>query len=106
MSAVPKSTFNAILNDVRARHDRQVEDLALAIREGAVDRLRVLSPASQSSMIDAVCAETFVSTIKEQVVKDGYVETLRYLNEQSVSFDYHRYGNLGDRANEARAEPQ
>lgn len=25
MSAVPKSTFNAILNDVRARHDRQVD---------------------------------------------------------------------------------
>ena len=25
MSAVPKPTFNAVLNDVRARHDRQVD---------------------------------------------------------------------------------
>lgn len=73
------------------------EDLAHAIRDGAVDRLRLLSPASHSGIIDGVCAEAFVSVIREPVVHDGYVETLRYLNEQSLSFDYHRYGNLGRR---------
>jgi RHH-type proline utilization regulon transcriptional repressor/proline dehydrogenase/delta 1-pyrroline-5-carboxylate dehydrogenase len=30
---------------------------------------------------------------------------LWYVREQSVSFDYHRYGNLGVRSGEARAEP-
>ena len=30
-------------------------------------------------------------------------ELLWYLREQSISFDYHRYGTLGDRATEERA---
>jgi RHH-type proline utilization regulon transcriptional repressor/proline dehydrogenase/delta 1-pyrroline-5-carboxylate dehydrogenase len=29
---------------------------------------------------------------------------LWYLREQSISVDYHRYGNLGNRADEPRAE--
>jgi RHH-type proline utilization regulon transcriptional repressor/proline dehydrogenase/delta 1-pyrroline-5-carboxylate dehydrogenase len=29
---------------------------------------------------------------------------LWYLREQSISVDYHRYGNLGNRADESRAE--
>ena len=32
-------------------------------------------------------------------------ELLWYLHEQSISIDYHRYGNLGIRADEPRAEP-
>ncbi|MDB6004783.1 MAG: Proline dehydrogenase, partial [Prosthecobacter sp.] len=31
------------------------------------------------------------------------VELLWYVQEQSVSFDYHRYGNLGTRTGEDRA---
>jgi RHH-type proline utilization regulon transcriptional repressor/proline dehydrogenase/delta 1-pyrroline-5-carboxylate dehydrogenase len=36
------------------------------------------------------------------VVSAGRVELLWYLREQSVSHDYHRYGNLGRRAGERR----
>ncbi|MFM7107795.1 MAG: proline dehydrogenase family protein [Planctomycetaceae bacterium] len=36
------------------------------------------------------------------VVSAGRVELLWYLREQSISTDYHRYGNLGRRAGEAR----
>ena len=36
------------------------------------------------------------------VVSQGRVELLWYLREQSVSHDYHRYGNLGRRAGERR----
>jgi RHH-type proline utilization regulon transcriptional repressor/proline dehydrogenase/delta 1-pyrroline-5-carboxylate dehydrogenase len=39
------------------------------------------------------------------VLAEGRIELLWYLREQSVSFDYHRYGNLGPRSGEARAEP-
>ena len=28
---------------------------------------------------------------------EGPIEMLRYLREQSLSADYHRYGNLGER---------
>ena len=36
------------------------------------------------------------------VVAEGKVELLWYLREQSISYDYHRYGNLGTRAMEPR----
>ncbi|MBA4020238.1 MAG: proline dehydrogenase [Pirellula sp.] len=36
------------------------------------------------------------------VVGEGRVELLWYLREQSISYDYHRYGNLGPRAGEPR----
>ena len=36
------------------------------------------------------------------VVAEGRIELLWYLREQSISDDYHRYGNLGDRRNEVR----
>ncbi|MGC3972309.1 MAG: aldehyde dehydrogenase family protein [Pirellulales bacterium] len=36
------------------------------------------------------------------VVGEGRVELLWYVREQSISYDYHRYGNLGVRADEPR----
>jgi RHH-type proline utilization regulon transcriptional repressor/proline dehydrogenase/delta 1-pyrroline-5-carboxylate dehydrogenase len=36
------------------------------------------------------------------VVSEGRIELLWYVREQSVSHDYHRYGNLGVRASETR----
>jgi RHH-type proline utilization regulon transcriptional repressor/proline dehydrogenase/delta 1-pyrroline-5-carboxylate dehydrogenase len=36
------------------------------------------------------------------VVAAGRIELLWYLREQSISHDYHRYGNLGRRAGEPR----
>lgn len=41
----------------------------------------------------------------EPVCAVGRVELLWYVQEQSISFDYHRYGNLGKRAGENRALP-
>jgi RHH-type proline utilization regulon transcriptional repressor/proline dehydrogenase/delta 1-pyrroline-5-carboxylate dehydrogenase len=38
------------------------------------------------------------------VSAEGRLELLWYLREQSISTDYHRYGNLGMRADEPRAE--
>ncbi len=74
------------------------EELATAIRTGYVDRLRVLSHERRNDVVDTACSDAFVSVIDDRVLPDGYVETLRYLNEQSLSFDYHRYGNPGRRA--------
>ncbi|QDT60822.1 Bifunctional protein PutA [Stieleria bergensis] len=80
------------------------EQLAERIAEGDVDRLRALSPltrADQQAILTA-CAEQFVTVIIEPVLAAGRIECLRYLDEQSVSVDYHRYGNLGRRAGESR----
>jgi len=38
--------------------------------------------------------------------REGRIELLWYLEEQSISDNYHRYGNLGDRINEQRVAVQ
>ena len=39
------------------------------------------------------------------VLNEGRLELLWYTEEQSLSNDFHRYGNLGARANEKRNGP-
>ena len=80
------------------------EQLASRIRDGHVNRLRFLHRPKITSPIEIACAEQFVTTIDEPVLLEGRIECLRYLDEQSISFDYHRYGNLGRRADEQRRE--
>jgi len=48
-------------------------------------------------------AEAGGCVISAPVSGEGRLELLWYLSEQSVSTDYHRYGNLGRRALEKRA---
>ena len=80
------------------------QELATRIREGHVNRLRLLQRSEVSSAVQEACAGQFVTTIDEPVLLEGRIECLRYLDEQSISYDYHRYGNLGRRAEENRRE--
>ncbi len=78
-------------------------ELAEVIDGGGVDRLRYLSDEPEVPFeIRLVCNERFVPLICKAVVQNGYIEPLWFLQEQSISFDYHRYGNLGRRATEER----
>ncbi|MCM2373088.1 proline dehydrogenase family protein [Aporhodopirellula aestuarii] len=70
--------------------------LAKRIRNSKVSRLRSVNRLRRGPVRDA-CAEMFVSIIDEPVLRDARIECLRYINEQSISYDYHRYGNLGRR---------
>lgn len=58
---------------------------------------------SQSGAIPLTLTGFFIADAPVQV--QGRVELLWYLREQTVSHSYHRYGNLGARAREPRAEP-
>jgi RHH-type proline utilization regulon transcriptional repressor/proline dehydrogenase/delta 1-pyrroline-5-carboxylate dehydrogenase len=78
------------------------QELSERIRRGAIDRLRLLRRLDQDSPIAVAATDSFVTIISEPVIDDARVEILRYLNEQSISYDYHRYGNLGRRADEER----
>ena len=46
--------------------------------------------------------ETGIYVARTSVLSHARIELLWYLREQSISEDYHRYGNLGTRANESR----
>jgi RHH-type transcriptional regulator, proline utilization regulon repressor / proline dehydrogenase / delta 1-pyrroline-5-carboxylate dehydrogenase len=63
------------------------------IKQGRLSRLRCFSPLPFE--LAAACGEAFVTVVCQSIVSDGRIECLRYLNEQSISYDYHRYGNLG-----------
>ncbi|MFG0263479.1 MAG: proline dehydrogenase, partial [Novipirellula sp. JB048] len=78
-------------------------DLVKRIAAGDVGRLRLLG-SEAAGEVDLACAAHFVTVVREPVLVEGAVECLRYLDEQSISHDYHRYGNPGRRAGEKRAE--
>jgi RHH-type proline utilization regulon transcriptional repressor/proline dehydrogenase/delta 1-pyrroline-5-carboxylate dehydrogenase len=78
-------------------------DLADAIRAGGIERLRCAAPDRVAPLLRAAAATNGTCICDAPVLAEGRVELLWYVREQSVSFDYHRYGNLGARASEDRA---
>ncbi|HYV27701.1 MAG TPA: bifunctional proline dehydrogenase/L-glutamate gamma-semialdehyde dehydrogenase, partial [Candidatus Eisenbacteria bacterium] len=80
------------------------DELAEIIRTRQTDRIRYARPERVPPLIRSTVAETGLSVADAPVLMEGRVELLWYVQEQSISFDYHRYGNLGARAGEERAE--
>ena len=70
------------------------------VRQGKMDRVRLVERASKS--LHFAAAESGVLIIDDAVLANGRLELLHYLQESSVSIDYHRYGNLGLREGELR----
>lgn len=85
-------------------------DEALIARIGgmpahATERIRFASPTAVPTVIRQAAGKRGVYLADEKVLIEGRIELLWYLREQSISYDYHRYGNLGLRAGESRHEP-
>ena len=85
--------------------DEQLATHLRALPAHSAERIRYAAPDRVPAAIRAVAAETGIYLADEPVLAAGRVELLWYLREQSVCFDYHRYGNLGARAGEPRKEP-
>jgi RHH-type proline utilization regulon transcriptional repressor/proline dehydrogenase/delta 1-pyrroline-5-carboxylate dehydrogenase len=77
-------------------------DLATAIRHGEVERIRYASPHAVPLEVRRMANEMLVYIADDPVCELGPVELLWYVREQSLSVDYHRYGNLGFRSEELR----
>jgi RHH-type proline utilization regulon transcriptional repressor/proline dehydrogenase/delta 1-pyrroline-5-carboxylate dehydrogenase len=76
-----------------------------AIRAGRVARMRYASPNRVQLIVREAAAEALQYVADTPVSLHGRVELLWYVREQSISHVYHRYGNLGIRAEEVRCEP-
>ena len=78
--------------------------LAAKIRGGQTERVRFSTP--DRVPLEVLCAgnEAGRCVVSMPVSGEGRLEMLWYVREQSISTDYHRYGNLGLRANEQRSE--
>lgn len=80
------------------------DELAAVIRDGMTDRVRYAARDRAPEVVLRAIGETGVYIARAPVLAEGRVELLWYLREQSISFDYHRYGTLGDRALEERTD--
>ena len=78
--------------------------LAEAIAAGQVDRVRYAAPDRASLEVLQAGNAANGCVVSVPVSAEGRLELLWYVREQSISTDYHRYGNLGIRADEPRAE--
>lgn len=79
------------------------EALAAAIDQHETDRVRYAGAHRVPEIVRRAAAGAQVYVADAPVLAEGRVELLWYVQEQSVSHDYHRYGNLGARAGEQRA---
>jgi len=75
--------------------------LAEVIRSHDTDRVRYAGENVPSEVLAAV-GDTGIYVARTPVLEEGRIELLWYLREQSISHDYHRYGNLGGRFDESR----
>ncbi|KIC74318.1 bifunctional proline dehydrogenase/L-glutamate gamma-semialdehyde dehydrogenase [Candidatus Protochlamydia amoebophila] len=70
------------------------------LERGEIKRMRVLSPFSKS--LENTLANAACHLNRGEVMANGRLELLHFLREVSLSFDYHRYGNLAEREKEYR----
>ena len=82
--------------------EQSEDELCQEILQGRLRRLRYDGTSKASEKIRRLAAKHFVY-IAEAPVSVEDLELLWYVAEQSISVDYHRYGNLGPRAEEPRS---
>jgi RHH-type proline utilization regulon transcriptional repressor/proline dehydrogenase/delta 1-pyrroline-5-carboxylate dehydrogenase len=78
-----------------------------------IDRIRYAAPERVPREVLRAAAEIGFYIARTPVMMDGRIELLQYYCQQSICDNYHRYGNLGERASEfeskstagVRAEP-
>jgi len=63
-----------------------------------VDRIRYAAPERVPPGVYAAAAESGFYLARAPVMMDGRLELLHYYRQQSICDNYHRYGNLGERA--------
>ena len=80
------------------------EELADQVRTAETERVRFAAPERVPEIVFRASAASGVYVARAPVLMQGRVELLWYLREQSISIDYHRYGNLSAREAEQRLE--
>jgi RHH-type proline utilization regulon transcriptional repressor/proline dehydrogenase/delta 1-pyrroline-5-carboxylate dehydrogenase len=77
-------------------------ELIEVIQKRQVDRVRYARPERVPIDVRKAIGDTGIYVADAPVLAEGRIELLWYVTEQSISDDYHRYGNLGARAEEER----
>jgi len=80
--------------------------LAEAIRDGHTFRVRYAAPDRAPTVVRQAANDAAIFVADAPVLPHGRLELVWYVEEQSQSVNYHRYGNLGRRAGEPRRQPE
>jgi RHH-type proline utilization regulon transcriptional repressor/proline dehydrogenase/delta 1-pyrroline-5-carboxylate dehydrogenase len=65
-----------------------------------IDRIRYAAPERVPRDVLRAAAEIGFYIARTPIMMDGRIELLQYYRQQSICDNYHRYGNLGERATE------
>jgi RHH-type proline utilization regulon transcriptional repressor/proline dehydrogenase/delta 1-pyrroline-5-carboxylate dehydrogenase len=76
------------------------DDLIRSIAQRQTDRLRYAHPRRVPVGVRKAIGDSGIYIADSPVLVEGRIELLWYVREQSISHDYHRYGNLGVRQSE------
>ena len=82
--------------DEAAVTEQSDKDLIAIIPE--FQRIRYAAPYRVPDEVFQAAAQTGFYISRAPVMMEGRIELLQYFKEQSICNDYHRYGNLGERA--------
>jgi RHH-type proline utilization regulon transcriptional repressor/proline dehydrogenase/delta 1-pyrroline-5-carboxylate dehydrogenase len=63
-----------------------------------IQRIRYAAPERVPLEVLRAAAETGFYIARAPVLMEGRIELLHYFQNQSICDNYHRYGNLGERA--------
>jgi len=80
------------------------DELAAVVHAYQRGRVRFSQPDRVPTVVRKAAAELGVYIADQPVQSHGRIELLWYFQEQSLTHLYHRYGNLGSRSHEQRAE--
>jgi RHH-type proline utilization regulon transcriptional repressor/proline dehydrogenase/delta 1-pyrroline-5-carboxylate dehydrogenase len=92
LASIPGRQF---LGDTQTT-EQSDKDLIAIIPE--VQRIRYAAPDRVPDEVFRAAAKTGFYISRSAVTMEGRLELLQYLKEQSICNNYHRYGNLGERA--------
>jgi len=95
----PKANWAVLLPHFNFVEESE-EEMVKRIRTHEIRRLRTIGAPSDAVYKAAAEAGCYIDC--EPPLANGRFEMPRYLREIALSVDYHRYGNLGTRENEAR----
>jgi len=105
--SVPKDLDNPVTRFLHAKEGQRMvgnapifyeldEDMLKSLP--GIDRIRYAAPDRVSPEVFEAAAATGFYIARTPVMMDGRIELLQYYRQQSICHNYHRYGNLGERA--------
>jgi RHH-type proline utilization regulon transcriptional repressor/proline dehydrogenase/delta 1-pyrroline-5-carboxylate dehydrogenase len=105
--SVPKGLDNPVTRFLDAKEGQRLVAKAPIFYESdqdmlkslpGIDRIRYAAPARVSPEVYEAAAASGFYIARTPVMMDGRLELLQYYRQQSICHNYHRYGNLGERA--------